>query len=105
VAESAREFFEELGARRGGGSERMRGLRASYRFDVEGAGSWHVAIDDGAVSIEESDAAADCVIQASEQTFLRIVNGEQNPMGAFLSGKIKVSGDVGLAMRLRDLVG
>ncbi len=105
MAESAREFFEQLGARTAGGSERLRGLRASYRFDVEGAGSWHVAIDDGAVSIEESDAAADCVIQASEQTFLRIVNGEQNPMGAFLTGKIKVSGDVGLAMRLRDLVG
>lgn len=100
---TAREFFQELASRPRSG--RTSGLTASYRFDVEGAGSWRVEIDDGAVSVEESDAAADCVIRASEETFLRIARGEQNPMGAFLTGKVQVSGDVGLAMRLRDLFG
>ena len=103
AATTAREFFEELGRKAAGGSERTRGLRASYRFDVDGVGSWRVVVDDGAVSVEESDAAADCVIQGSESTLLDIAKGKRNPMGAFLTGKVKVTGDVGLAMRLRDL--
>jgi putative sterol carrier protein len=104
MAETAREFFEELAARTAGGSERTRGLTASYRFDVEGAGSWRVEVDDGAIAVSESDGAADCVIAAPEALFLRIVRGEQSPMGAFLMGKIRVEGDAALAMRLKDLL-
>ena len=105
MPETAREFFEDLAARTAGGSERTRGLTASYRFDIEGAGSWRVEVDDGAVAVSESDGAADCVIAAPEDLFLRIVRGEQSPMGAFLMGKIRVEGDTALAMRLKDLVG
>jgi putative sterol carrier protein len=105
MAETAREFFEELKARTADGSERTRGLTASYRFDVDGAGSWRVDVDDGAVSVSESDAAADCVITVPEDLLLRIVRGQQSPMGAFLMGKIRVEGDAALAMRLKDLLG
>lgn len=105
MAETAREFFEELKARTVGGAERTRGLRASYRFDVDGAGSWRVEVDDGAVSVSEGDGHADCVIGVPEDLFLRIVSGEQSPMGAFLMGKIRVEGDAALAMRLKDLLG
>jgi len=105
MAETAREFFDDLAARTAGGSERARGLTASYRFDVEGAGSWRVEVDDGAVAVSESDGAADCVIAAPEDLLLRIVRGEQSPMGAFLMGKIRVEGDASLAVRLKDLLG
>ena len=104
MAASAREFFQDLTARTAGGSERTRGLTASYRFDVDGAGSWRVDVDDGAVTVTESDAAADCVIGVSEEVLLGIVSGRQSPMGAFLMGRIRVDGDAGLAMRLRDLL-
>jgi putative sterol carrier protein len=105
MAETAREFFEDLKARTAGGSERTLGLTATYRFDVDGAGSWRVEVDDGTVSVSEGDAAADCVIRVPEDLFLRIVRGEQSPMGAFLMGKIRVEGDAALAMRLKDLFG
>ena len=105
TAATAKEFFDDLAARTAGGSERTRGLTASYRFDVEGAGSWRVDVDDGAVAVSESDGDADCVLAVPEELFLRIVRGEQSPMGAFLMGKIRVEGDVGLAMRLKDLFG
>jgi putative sterol carrier protein len=104
-AGTAKEFFDDLAARTSSGSARTRGLTASYRFDVEGAGSWRVEVDDGTVAVSESDGAADCVIAVPEELFLRIVRGEQSPMGAFLTGKIRVEGDVGLAMRLKDLFG
>lgn len=104
MPDSARAFFTELAARTEDGSERTRGFTATYRFDVDGAGSWRVAVDDGAVSVSESGDAADCVIGVSEKTLLGIVRGGQSPMGAFLMGKIRVEGDAALAMRLRDLL-
>jgi putative sterol carrier protein len=105
MPQTAREFFEDLKARTADGSERTRGLTASYRFDVDGTGSWRVDVDDGSISVSESDAPADCVIAVPEGLLLRIVRGEQSPMGAFLMGKIRVEGDAALAMRLKDLLG
>ena len=99
--ENPRQFFEEAKARID--PARTVGKRMSYRFDIEGAGSWHVDVDDGKVSVEESDADAECVIRASEETFLKVVSGQQSPTSAYMTGKVKVQGDVGLAMRLREL--
>ena len=100
---SAREFFAGLEDRID--PARARGMRASYKFEVEGAGTWRLEVDDGHVEVSESDAPADCVLRASEQTFLRILQGEQSPTTAFMTGKIRVEGDVGLALKLRELVG
>lgn len=105
MPESARQFFADLAARTADGSERTRGFTATYRFDVADAGSWLVTVDDGAVSVSEGDAAADCTIRLPEDVLLGIVRGDQSPMGAFLMGKIRVEGDTALAMRLRDLLG
>lgn len=55
-----------------------------------------------AVSTENADA--DCVVQISEADFEALVKGELNPMGAFMSGKIKVKGDMGVAMKLQSLL-
>jgi len=101
--ESAREFFEGLPGRFD--PERAGALDASYRFDIEGAGSWRLEADGERAVVTESDAPADCVIRTDENTFLRIVRGEQSPMGAYMTGKVKVEGDLGLALRLRDVVG
>jgi putative sterol carrier protein len=101
--ESAEQFFQNLQAR--ADSARAADLSASYRFDIDGAGSWHVDVENGAVTVTESQEGADCVIATDEQTFLAVVRNEQNPMGAFMTGKIRVEGDMGLALRLRDLVG
>jgi putative sterol carrier protein len=103
TAETARQFFDDLGARID--PERARRLDASYRFDIEGAGSWRLEADADRAVVTESTAPADCVISTNERTFLRIVSGEQSPMGAYMTGKVKVEGDLGLALRLRDIFG
>jgi len=101
--ESAREFFESLPGRID--PERARSLDASYRFDIEGAGTWRLESDGERAVVTESEGPADCVIRADEKTFLRILRGEQSPMGAYMTGKVKVEGDLGLALRLRDVFG
>jgi putative sterol carrier protein len=103
VAETVPEVFEEIQAN--ADAERLRGQHASYRFDIEGAGSWRVDVDDGNVTVMQSDMDADCVIAMSEETFMKIARREQNPAIAYMTGKVKVRGDTGLALRLRDFFG
>jgi putative sterol carrier protein len=100
---TVREFFEQVPGRVS--PEQARALDASYRFDIEGAGTWRLESDGERVVVTESDAPADCVVKADEATFLGIVGGRQGAMGAYMTGKIRVEGDLGLAMRLRDLFG
>ena len=99
---SAREFFESLESR-AGGSPQVAGLTATYLFEIDGAGTWTVAVDQGAVSVREGQGDADTTISASEDTFVQIVRGEQNPTTAFMMGKLKVKGDLGQAMKLQQL--
>ena len=101
--ESAREFFEQIPGRMR--PEQAQALDATYRFDIEGAGSWRLEAVEDRVAVTESSAPADCVIRTDEGTFLRLVAGEQSPMGAYMTGKVKVEGDLGLALKLRDLFG
>jgi predicted lipid carrier protein YhbT len=99
-AGTPREFFADLATRAPAAPD---GLRGSYRFDVAGAGSWRVDVRDDGVAVTESSAPADCVIAADEATFMRVLTGQASPVFAFMTGKLRVEGDMGLALRLRDL--
>ena len=99
--ESPREFFETLETRVD--KSKAAGMTASYKFDIEGSGSWLVDVDDGKVTVSEDEGDADCTISTSSETFLKIANGEQNPTAAYMSGKLKVKGDMGQAMKLQKL--
>ena len=99
--ENPREFFETLESRVD--PEKAKGMTASYKFDIDGSGSWLVDVDDGKVTVTENGGDADCTISTSTETFLKIANGEQNPTAAYMSGKLKVKGDIGAAMKLQKL--
>jgi putative sterol carrier protein len=98
---NAREFFEGLEGRID--SSRTAGMNNSYLFDIEGAGKWKVDVNDGKVSVTEGGDDADAVISTSEETFSKIASGEQNPTSAYMTGKLKVKGDMGAAMKLQKL--
>jgi putative sterol carrier protein len=101
AAMSAEDFFKELPNRVDPG--KTAGMNNSYVFAIEGAGTWTVRVADGAVTVDEGDTGGDCRISASAETFERIVAGEQNPTAAYMSGKLKVKGDIGAAMKLQKL--
>jgi putative sterol carrier protein len=96
-----REFFESLEGR--ADASKTAGMTNSYLFDVQGAGKWTVNVDDGKVTVTEGGESADAVITTSAETFEKIVSGEQNPTSAYMTGKLKVKGDMGAAMKLQKL--
>jgi putative sterol carrier protein len=99
--DSPREFFDTLETRVD--PAKAAGLTATYLFEIEGAGTWTVDVDDGKVSVSENAGEADCTISASSETFMKIARGEQNPTAAYMPGKLKVKGDMGQAMKLQKL--
>ena len=101
MAETAREFFETLESRVD--PSKAAGINASYLFDVDGAGRWKVDVTDAGVNVTEGADEADCTISVSEQNFQRLVGGDLNPMTAYMTGKLKVKGDMGAAMKLQKL--
>ncbi len=98
---SVQEFFEGLPGRVS--PDRIEGMNNTYVFDIEGAGAWTVAIADGALTVTEGAQDGDCTISASEENFEKIVAGEQNPTTAYMTGKLKIKGDMGAAMKLQKL--
>jgi putative sterol carrier protein len=98
---STREFFETLEGRVD--ASKTAGMNNSYLFDIEGAGKWKVDVNDGKVSVSEGGEDADAIISTNEETFEKIASGEQNPTSAYMTGKLKVKGDMGAAMKLQKL--
>jgi putative sterol carrier protein len=101
MAESVQEFFDGLAER--ADAEKTAGMNNSYLFDIEGAGQWVVAVTDGAVGVNEGSGEADTTISTSEENFLAISRGELNPTTAYMTGKLKIKGDMGAAMKLQKL--
>src|SRR5919202_6984643 len=99
---SAREYFETLESQVD--PSKTAGMTNTYLFDIEGAGQWTVAVDDGKVNVTEGASdGADCTITTSEENFERIVAGDLNPTSAYMTGKLKVKGNMGAAMKLQKL--
>ena len=76
------------------------GLGSSVKFDFGDEGV--VRIDGG--TVDNEDSAADCTIQVAKSDFEAMGRGELDPTMAFMTGKLKVQGDMSVAMKLQPLL-
>ena len=102
MGQTTQEFFDGLAEK--ADSSQTAGMNSSYAFDIEGAGQWTVKVEEGSVSVHDGiEDSADVTISASQEIFQKIVAGEQNPTSAYMTGKLKLKGDMGAAMKLQKL--
>ncbi len=66
------------------------------KFVIKGEGA--VMVDSNGA--RAADEPADVTLTADADTFQGIMSGDTNPTSAFMTGKLQVSGDMGLAMKL-----
>src|SRR5438874_10245859 len=101
---SCKQVFEQMPSRFR--KDAAQGLNAVYQFDLsgEGGGKWQVAISDDKCEVKEgAHPSPNTTISMAAHDYLDMVNGKLNPQMAFMSGKLRISGDMGLALRIQSL--
>jgi len=87
--------------------EKAQGVNAVVHFKFTGveAGEWNAAIKDGKVAVGQGAPAgqANMTLTADSQDYVKIFTGELDGMQAFMQGKIKLAGDLNLAMKLMQM--
>ena len=82
--------------------EKLNGqeIDGSIKFEIDGLGS--IIICNG--NVEESDQDTDCTLIGDLETFKEIFSGELNSTAAFMSGRLKVEGSMGVAMKYNSVL-
>ena len=79
------------------------GKTVKFDFGDDGKLSIDGTADPAVVSNDDGDA--DCTVIVDMDVFEAIASGEENAQMAFMSGKLKVEGDMGIAMQLGSILG
>jgi putative sterol carrier protein len=105
---NAREVFEIHMPKRFGDERGLSArVNAVYKFVLtgDGGGTWSVDLTREPAIVTEDDSEAQCTLTLPSSVFVDIVNGALSGQKAFLSGKLKVTGNVGLALKLGTVLG
>jgi putative sterol carrier protein len=102
--QTVKEFFQQLPSLLD--PDAADGVAVTYQFDLSGeqGGQYTLTVKDGSCSVSEgTHQAADVTFSMSGEDCVAILKGQLDGMGVFMSGRLKVSGDLTEAIRLKVL--
>ncbi len=86
--------------------EKAYGVNVTILFDLSGdnGGLFWLKVADGAVEAGEGPVSDPAMtMKASADDWFAVATGQMNPLHAFMTGKVKIQGDMGLAMKLQTM--
>ncbi len=88
-------------------TEKVSGVSLPRKVKLDLGASGAILIDGTSTppSVSRSDSDADVTLSLSESDLQKILDGDLNPQMAFMMGKLKVDGDMSLAMQLGQILG
>ncbi|MFQ5830629.1 MAG: SCP2 sterol-binding domain-containing protein [Candidatus Methylomirabilia bacterium] len=103
---TVKEIFDQMPTRFR--PEKAQGVSVVVQYDItgEGGGTWHVGIKDGTCTTSEGAASSpNLTLTMTAQDWIDMVSGKLSGQMAFMSGKLKLKGDMSLAMKLATFFG
>lgn len=104
---STKAVFQMIDAALKMSPEKLKGSEGVYQFNITGdnGGTYQMIIDDnGGKAVEGTEQEADCTLEISAEDYRGLVGGTVNPTEAFMSGQLKIDGDIGLALKLQNIL-
>ena len=101
------EFFNKKAEELAANPAALTGINATYQFTLTGdpEGSWVMKLTDDEKSVDVGAIDdADCSITMDAGDFMAMIEGRLNPQMAFMTGKLKVAGEMGLALKLQAIL-
>ena len=95
--------FQELNAGVQKAAANAPNLGKSIKLQLD-EGIIHIDMTGDEARVTNEDKDADTVVTTSVDTLDQLRSGKLNPMMAMMSGKVKIKGDMGLAMKLQGLL-
>jgi len=98
------EIFDEMPKQLN--TDAAKGMTSTIQFNLSGdnGGQWYVAIKDGKAEVSKGTAPSpNMTMSMAAQDYVDMTTGKLNGQMAFMSGKLKISGDMGLAMKMQSL--
>ena len=72
--------------------EALEGHESLFHFDITGSGQYTLKLSDGKLDVTEGfDGTPSCKVTTSEESFLKLISGNLNPMMAMMTQKLKIS--------------
>ena len=87
-------------------ADAAKGMNSVIQFNLtgDGGGTYHVVIKDGTCTVGEgAHASPNMTMTMAAQDYVDMNTGKLNGQMAFMSGKLKIAGDMGLAMKMQSL--
>jgi putative sterol carrier protein len=87
-------------------ADKASGTNATIQYEIsgDGGGTWNAIIKDGSCAVSPGAAASpNLTLQIAAQDWLDMLSAKQSAQMLFMSGKLKVKGDMGLAMKLGSM--
>jgi putative sterol carrier protein len=99
-------MFDDRITKKTNNADAQKLLKAAYRFDLSGpnGGTWIADFRMGTAGVRQGDEAAQCAISMTDNDFVAMVAGKFDPRMAFMSGRLTVTGDMSLAMKLGQVL-
>ncbi|HLR71212.1 MAG TPA: SCP2 sterol-binding domain-containing protein [Pseudogracilibacillus sp.] len=105
---SLEEIWEEIEQKLNEHPEYIKGIEATYKFDLsekEGNKIFVLHINDGVVEIVKGENIdAECSLQMNVDNFKKLLLGNLNATTAVMTGRVKLKGNIGLALKLENIL-